>query len=142
MTEDNLDSLTGILAVVGFYVSAVVLSGLFLRWRASRQKMEHTERMAVIEKGHEISSDLLGWLGAREWGRDHDLRDALLWMAAGVGYIFAVALLEGGARLFVGWALPLRHWTRFSGLHPSSAPEGSHDPWLRVQAGRKAGARV
>jgi len=77
MTEDWIPIVA--LAVTGL----VAVSWLYLRHRG-QVETQHTFRLA-LEKGAELSPDLIRQLAAPEPSRDRDLRRGLVWMALAIG---------------------------------------------------------
>lgn len=82
--------LVPIFSVVG--TAAVLGVWLWLRYR-SRQELQKTVRLA-LDKGQELTPDLVDRLGQPRREPRADMRRALIWLAAGVG-IAAFGLILG-----------------------------------------------
>ena len=79
-----------------FSVTAIFIVWLYLRFRA-RQETQNTLRLA-LEKGAELSPELISQLSEPEPSQERDLRRGLVWTALGVGLaIFGVVLGEPDA---------------------------------------------
>lgn len=75
-----------LIPIVLFMCVAVVFSlFLFFRHRA-RQEMQNTLRLA-LDKGTELSPELIKQLGDPEPHADKDLRRGLIWLALGVAMV-------------------------------------------------------
>lgn len=67
------------------FISIAVVVGLMLWFRyRSRNDMQQTIRLA-LDKGQELSPELIDRLGHAKAGPKHDLRLALVWLALAVG---------------------------------------------------------
>ena len=72
---------------IGFtsIVGPVIVLGLLFWFRhRNRQDMQQTIRMA-LDKGHELSPELIDRLGHPKAPKDKDLRLAVIWLAIAVG---------------------------------------------------------
>lgn len=78
--------------IVMFMSLAVVMIALFwFRWRA-RDGMQQTIRMA-LDKGHELSPEIIDRLGHPKASKFKDLRLGIIWLAIAVGLaLIAVAV--------------------------------------------------
>jgi hypothetical protein len=88
-------------------VAAVMIVWLYLKHR-SRVEMQQTFRMA-LEKGSELSPELIKQLGEPEPDEKQDLRRGLIWLALSLGLVLiGVAVPEPDALrgLLAGAALP------------------------------------
>ena len=111
-----------LIPIVMFISLAVVLVFLFwFRWRA-RDGMQQTIRMA-LDKGHELTPEIIDRLGHPKAGKFRDLRLGVIWLALAVGLaLIAVAVpdpsghalrgtLAGAALPFaIGVGYLLLHW--------------------------------
>ena len=90
MTEQMI----GFSAIVG----PIILLG-FIFWLRSRARhdMQQTIRMA-LDKGHELSPELVDRLGHPKSSKDKDLRLGIIWLAVAVAFsLFALLLNEADA---------------------------------------------
>ncbi len=72
-------------------VAAVLIVGLWLRFR-SRDAMQQTIRMA-LDKGHELTPEIIDRLGHPKAGKYKDLRLGIIWLAIALGLaLIAVAV--------------------------------------------------
>ena len=99
-----------LIPIVMFLSLAVVLIALFwFRWRA-RDGMQQTIRMA-LDKGHELTPEIIDRLGHPKAGKYKDLRLGIIWLAIAFGLAlmsfavgsFATEALHG---TLAGAALP------------------------------------
>ncbi len=84
----------GFVAVIG----PTILVGVFfwLRFRA-RREMQDTIRVA-LDKGHELSPELIDRLGHPKAPKDRDFRLGVIWLAVAVGIaLFSFAIPEEDA---------------------------------------------
>lgn len=91
-----------LIPIVMFLSIAVILIALFwFRWRA-RDAMQQTIRMA-LDKGHELTPEIIDRLGHPKAGKYKDLRLGIIWLAIALGLAltalavgsFAVEALHG-----------------------------------------------
>lgn len=91
-----------LIPIVMFVSLAAVLIALFwFRWRA-RDGMQQTIRMA-LDKGHELTPEIIDRLGHPKAGKYKDLRLGIIWLAIALGLAlmalavgsFAVEALHG-----------------------------------------------
>ena len=99
----------GILVPITMFVSfaVVMIVWLYLKHR-SRVEMQHTFRMA-LEKGSELTPELIRQLGEPESDQNRDLRRGLIWLALSLGLVLigvAVPEPEAFRGLLAGAALP------------------------------------
>lgn len=67
------------------FAGLTIVLALFFWFRyRNRADMQQTIRLA-LDKGHELSPELIDRLGHPKAGRDRDLRLALIWLALAVG---------------------------------------------------------
>ena len=72
-------------------VALVLIVGLWLRFR-SRDAMQQTIRLA-LDKGHELTPEIIDRLGHPKAGKYKDLRLGIIWVAIAVGLaLIAVAV--------------------------------------------------
>ena len=93
-----------------FVSVAVVFICLFYFRHRAKLEMQQTFRMA-LEKGTELTPELIKQMGEPEPPKDRDLRRGLIWLATGVGLIFiafAVGMNDEEALggILAGSALP------------------------------------
>lgn len=89
-----------LIPIVMFISLAVVLIFLFwFRWRA-RDGMQQTIRMA-LDKGHELTPEIIDRLGHPKAGKYRDLRLGVIWLSIALG----LALLGLGVGSFATEAL-------------------------------------
>jgi hypothetical protein len=97
-----------VIPVTMFVSTAVVLIvWLYLKHRG-RVESQHTLRMA-LEKGADLTPDLIKQIGEPEPDKDRDLRRGMIWMSLAVGLVligFAVPEPEALRGLLAGAALP------------------------------------
>ena len=114
--------------VVMFISLAVVLIFLFwFRWRA-RDGMQQTIRMA-LDKGHELTPEIIDRLGNPSPGKYKDLRLGVIWLAIAVGLgliAFAVPDPSGHALrgTLAGAALPFAIGMGYLVLYRFTGKEG------------------
>ena len=73
-----------LIPIIMFLSIAVVLLGLFwFRFRA-REAMQQTIRMA-LDKGHELTPEIIDRLGHPKAGKYKDLRLGIIWLAIALG---------------------------------------------------------
>lgn len=78
MEEDTLIPLV-------MFASVTIILGLYFWFRyRNRFDMQETIRLA-LDKGHELSPEMIDRLGHPKASRDRDLRLALIWLALAVG---------------------------------------------------------
>ncbi len=98
-TAANLD-LVGILVPIVALLSVATVPVLYFYFRyRSRQESQSTLR-AAIERGLELTPELLQQLGEPAQRKDADLRRGVLTMAVGVG-LAAFGLLQGDPEVFL-----------------------------------------
>ncbi len=98
-TAANLD-LVGILVPIVALLSIATVPVLYFYFRyRSRQESQSTLR-AAIERGLELTPELLQQLGEPAQRKDADLRRGVLTMAVGVG-LTAFGLLQGDPEVFL-----------------------------------------
>lgn len=67
------------------FCSITIILGLFFWFRyRNRFDMQETIRLA-LDKGHELSPEIIDRLGHPKASRDRDLRLALIWLALAIG---------------------------------------------------------
>lgn len=91
-----------LIPIVMFISLAVVLIFLFwFRWRA-RDGMQQTIRMA-LDKGHELTPEIIDRLGHPKAGKYKDLRLGVIWLAIAVGLaLIAVAVPDDSGHAMRG----------------------------------------
>ena len=110
-----------IIPVVMFLSLAVVACVLFwFRFRA-RSEMQQTLRLA-LDKGHELTPDIIDRLGHPKPSKDRDLRLGVLWLAVAAGLTlcgFAIPDDSGDALrgIIAGAAFPLTIGLAYLILH-------------------------
>ena len=73
-----------LIPIVMFIAVAIVLLGLFwFRFRA-REAMQQTIRMA-LDKGHELTPEIIDRLGHPKAGKYKDLRLGIIWLSIALG---------------------------------------------------------
>jgi len=112
-TAANLD-LVGILVPIVALLCIAVVPGLYFYFRyRTRRELQNTLR-AAIERGLELTPQLLEQLGEPAQRKDADLRRGVLAIAVGVG-LAAFGLLQEDpevfSRLRAGGALFFHHWS-------------------------------
>lgn len=91
----------GFAAVVG----PAILLGLFFWFRfKARREMQDTIRLA-LDKGHELSPELIDRLGHPKKPKDRDFRLGIIWIAVAIGLaMFRFAIPEEDATPLLGIA--------------------------------------
>ena len=91
-----------LIPIVMFVSVAAVLIALFwFRWRA-RDGMQQTIRMA-LDKGHELTPEIIDRLGHPKAGKYKDLRLGIIWLAIALGLaLTAFAVGSFAAEAFHG----------------------------------------
>lgn len=80
-----------------FIVTGAVIGLGFLFWYRTRAELHKTVRNA-LERGQELTPELIERLGTPRHSRGADLRKALIWLAVGLGFgAFGVILGEDDA---------------------------------------------
>ena len=81
----------GFAAVVG----PAILLGFFFWFRfRARREMQNTIRIA-LDKGHELSPELIDRLGHPKKPKDRDFRLGVIWIAGAIGFaLFGIAVPE------------------------------------------------
>ena len=79
-----MEGIVGIIAVFGG--PAVVLIFFFWFRSRNRREMQQTVRMA-LDKGHELTPELIDRLGQPAPAKDKDLRLAVIWLALAVALV-------------------------------------------------------
>ena len=97
-TAANLDPL-GILVPIVVLLSLAAIAGLYLYFRYRTRKERQSTLRAAIERGLELTPELLQQLGEPAQPKDVDLRRGVLAIAVGVG-IAAFGLLQGDPEVF------------------------------------------
>ena len=116
-----------LIPIVMFISLAVVLIFLFwFRWRA-RDGMQQTIRMA-LDKGHELTPEIIDRLGHPKAGKYKDLRLGVIWLAIAVGLaLIAVAIPDDGGDAMrgtlAGAALPFAIGMGYLVLHRFTSKE-------------------
>jgi len=110
---------------IGFAAVAgpVILIGLFfwLRFKAKRD-LQETIR-TVLDKGHDLTPDLIDRLGHPKEPEDKDMRLAVIWLAIAVGLVligFAVPEPEAFRGTLAGAAFPFTIGMAYMFLHKFS----------------------
>ena len=100
-----------LIPIVMFIVVGVIFWLFYFFRHRNRVEMQQTIRLA-LEKGHELSPDLIAQLGEQQPNANRDLRRALVWLALAVALVlcgFAVPDPSGHALrgCLAGAAFPL-----------------------------------
>ena len=88
-------------------MAVVIIVWLYLKHR-SRVETQQTFRLA-LDKGNELSPELVKQLGEPEQDKDRDMRRGLIWLSLALGLVligFAVPEPEALRGLLAGAALP------------------------------------
>ncbi|MDA0678830.1 MAG: DUF6249 domain-containing protein [Proteobacteria bacterium] len=103
----------------------------FLGWlyfkHKGRVETQQTIRLA-LEKGNEMTPELIRQLGTPEPGRDRDLRSALIWYALALGLVligFALQEAEALRGLLAGAALPFSIGSAYMIMYAYGAKKAS-----------------
>lgn len=108
-----------LIPIVMFIGLTVVFCALFwFRYRA-RREMQKTFRIA-LEKGHELSPEIIDRLGHPKASKDKDLRLGVIWLSLAVGLVligFAVPDEDALRGLLAGAALPFAIGVAYLILH-------------------------
>ena len=78
---------------------------IWFRFKA-RESMQHTFR-AALEKGQELTPEIIDRLGHPKAAKDKDLRNGIIWIAVAIGLVgfgFGIPDEEDVARIFAGIA--------------------------------------
>jgi hypothetical protein len=103
-TADADDELTGVKTVTGEWigfaavVGPTILLGVFFWFRfRARREMQDTIRVA-LDKGQELSPELIDRLGHPKAPKDRDFRLGIIWVAVAIGFaLFSFAIPEEDA---------------------------------------------
>ncbi len=108
-----------LIPIVMFVGLTVVFCTLFwFRYRA-RREMQETFRVA-LEKGHELTPEIIDRLGHPRASKDKDLRLGVIWLALAVGLVligFAVPDEDALRGLLAGAAFPFAIGIAYMILH-------------------------
>lgn len=108
-----------LIPIVMFVGLTVVFCTLFwFRYRA-RREMQETLRVA-LEKGHELTPEIIDRLGHPKASKDKDLRLGVIWLSLAVGLVligFAVPDADALRGLLAGAALPFAIGIAYLVLH-------------------------
>lgn len=75
-----------LLIPIVLFISMAVVLGLFLMFRyRTRAELQKTVRQA-LDKGQELTPEIIDRLGQPQQARYSDLRRALIWLAIGIGF--------------------------------------------------------
>jgi predicted MFS family arabinose efflux permease len=87
-----------LLIPIVLFISMAVVLGLFLMYRhRTRAELQQTVRMA-LDKGQELTPDIIDRLGQPKQAPSSDLRRAVIWLAIGIGFaLFGLILDEDEA---------------------------------------------
>ena len=122
MSPATLDALIPIVLFVS--IAAVVALFLYFKNRAKRE-MQKTMR-AAIEKGHELTPEVIERLGSPPAAKNRDLRRGIISLAIGVGFIALGASIpeEEAVRVMLGVAsFPIALGLGFLLMHKLSPTE-------------------
>lgn len=76
------------------FISAAVVLGLFFMYRyRTRTELQRTVR-AALDKGQELTPEIIERLGQKRQTSQEDLRRALIWLAVGLGFVAFGLLLD------------------------------------------------
>ena len=76
-----------ILVPISMFAGITIVLGLVFWFRfRNRREMQQTIRMA-LDKGHELTPDLIDRLGQPKPPKDKDLRLAVIWLALAIGLV-------------------------------------------------------
>ncbi|MEM9404193.1 MAG: DUF6249 domain-containing protein [Pseudomonadota bacterium] len=79
-------------------IVSVIIIGLvviaYFHYRAKNRSQLQTTIQQAIEKGNELTPELIDRLAGPKPGPDRDLRRALVWLALGVGFILFGAIIQ------------------------------------------------
>lgn len=108
-----------LIPIVMFSGLTIVFCTLFwFRYRA-RREMQETFRIA-LEKGHELTPEIIDRLGHPKASKDKDFRLGVIWLALAVGLVligFAVPDADAFRGLLASAALPFAIGTAYLILH-------------------------
>lgn len=108
-----------LIPIVMFVGLTVVFCTLFwFRYRA-RREMQETLRVA-LEKGHELTPEIIDRLGHPKASKDKDLRLGVIWLSLAAGLVligFAVPDADALRGLLAGAALPFAIGIAYLILH-------------------------
>ena len=77
----------GILVPIAMFAGITIVLGLLFWFRyRNRREMQQTIRMA-LDKGHELSPELVDRLGHPKAPKDKDLRLAVIWLALAIALV-------------------------------------------------------
>ena len=98
-TAANLDPI-GILVPIVVMICLAAITGLYFYFRYRTRRERQSTLRAAIERGLELTPELLQQLGEPAQRKDADLRRGVLTMAVGVG-LAAFGLLQGDPEVFL-----------------------------------------
>jgi len=102
-------------------VAVVMIAAFWFRYR-SREGIQNTIR-AALDKGQDLSPEVIDRLGHPKPAKDKDLRLAILWLAIAAGLVligFAIPEPEAFRGILAGAALPFTIGVGYVILHKFS----------------------
>ena len=90
MNEDIIALLAPIVSVT---VIGIVLIAFF-HYRAKNRGQLQTTIQQAVEKGNELTPELIDRLAGPKPGPDRDFRRGLIWLAVGVGFVLFGAIIQ------------------------------------------------
>ena len=99
--------MTGLWVPIAAFLGMTIVLGMVIWFRfKTRSEMQQTFR-AALDKGHELTPEIIDRLGHLKAPKDKDLRLGVIWIAVAVGlsaFGFGIPDEEDVARIFLGIA--------------------------------------
>ena len=89
----NADLVGLFVPIVSMIVIGLVLIAFFHYRSRNRDKLQATIQQA-IEKGNELTPELIDRLAGPKPGPDRDFRRGLIWLAVGIGFVLFGAIIQ------------------------------------------------
>jgi hypothetical protein len=114
-----------LIPIVMFMGMTVVFCVLFWFRYRSRSEMQQTIRLA-LDKGHELTPEIIDRLGHPKTSKDRDFRLGVIWLAIASGFVLIGLAIPDDADAFrgllAGAALPFAIGVAYLILHKFAAP--------------------
>ena len=92
---------------ISFFIGVTIILAMVIWFRyKSRESMQHTFR-AALDKGQELTPEIIDRLGHPKAAKDKDLRYGVIWIALAIGlsaFGFGIPDEDEVARIFLGIA--------------------------------------
>ncbi len=89
----NEDIIAMLVPIVALTVIGIVLIAFF-HYRAKNRGQLQTTIQQAVDKGNELTPELIDRLAGPKPGPDRDFRRGLIWLAVGVGFVLFGAIIQ------------------------------------------------